>query len=86
LAGETEVLGETCPSVAPVHHISHMTRPGFGKPTTNSLSYGASMKLPVSPQLLNLGELVGLFGQVISPSQDLYLHRTTHTHKHPCLE
>jgi hypothetical protein len=30
LAGETEVLGENCPSATFVHHKkSHMARPGF---------------------------------------------------------
>jgi hypothetical protein len=54
---------------------------------------GASMKLSVSLQFLNLGQSVGLLGRVISSSQDIYLHRTTqtlnkrtHTHKHPYLE
>jgi hypothetical protein len=43
------------------------------------LEYGASMKLPVSVQFLNLGKSVGLLGRVIRSSQDLYLHRTTQT-------
>jgi hypothetical protein len=29
LAGETEVLGEPCPSAIFVHHKSHMIRPVF---------------------------------------------------------
>jgi hypothetical protein len=41
------------------------------------LEHGASMKLPVSLQFLNLGQSVGLLERVISSSQDLYLHRTT---------
>jgi hypothetical protein len=43
------------------------------------LKHGESMKLSVSHQFLNLGKVVGLFGRVISSSQDLYLHRTTQT-------
>jgi hypothetical protein len=43
------------------------------------LEHGASMKLPVSLQFLNLGQSVGLLGRVISSSQGLYLHRTTQT-------
>jgi hypothetical protein len=39
----------------------------------------ASMKLTVSLQFLNLGQSVGLLRQVISSSQNLYLHRTTQT-------
>jgi hypothetical protein len=35
------------------------------------LEHGASMELPVSLQLLNLGQSVGLLGRVISSSQDL---------------
>jgi hypothetical protein len=38
------------------------------------------MKLPVSLQFLNLGQSVGLPRRVLSSSQDLYLHRTTHTY------
>jgi hypothetical protein len=52
LAGETEVLEEkTCPSATFVHHkIPHyqtrVLNPGRrgGKPTTNRLSYGTTMK------------------------------------------
>jgi hypothetical protein len=44
-----------------------------------SLEHGASMKLSVSLQFLNLGQSVGLLGRVISSTQDLYLHRA---HKH----
>jgi hypothetical protein len=43
------------------------------------LEHGASMKLSVSLQFLNLGQSVGLLGRVISLSQDLYLHRITQT-------
>jgi hypothetical protein len=43
------------------------------------LKYGTAMKLPVSRQLLNPGQSVGLLGRVISSSQDVYLHRTTQT-------
>jgi hypothetical protein len=43
------------------------------------LEHGASMKLPVSLQFLNLGQSVGLLGRVISSSHDLYLHKTTQT-------
>jgi hypothetical protein len=52
----------------------------------------ASMKLYISLQLLDLGQLVGLLGWVISSSQSLYLYTNTekHTHntktKHPCKE
>jgi hypothetical protein len=43
----------------------------------------ASMKLSVSLQLLDLGQSVGLLGQVISSSQGLYLNtnRKTHTQR-----
>jgi hypothetical protein len=47
LAGETEVLGETCPS-ATLSTISTWLDPGLnqgrrgGKPATNHLSYGAA--------------------------------------------
>jgi hypothetical protein len=50
----------------------------------------ASLKLSISLQLLDLGQLVGLLGQVISFSQGLYLYTNTEkrTHntntKHPC--
>jgi hypothetical protein len=37
----------------------------------------AAMKLPVSLQLLDLGQLVGLLGRVISLSQGLYLYTNT---------
>jgi hypothetical protein len=43
------------------------------------LEHGASMKLPVSLQFLNLGQSVGLLERVISSSQELYLRRTTET-------
>jgi hypothetical protein len=52
----------------------------------------ASMKLPVSLQLLDLVQSVGLIGRVISPSQGLYLYTNTEkrTHntntKYPCPE
>jgi hypothetical protein len=52
----------------------------------------ASMKLSVSLQLLDLGQLVGLLGWMISSSQGLYLYTNTEkrTHdtntKHPCPE
>jgi hypothetical protein len=48
LAGETEVLGETCPSATFVHHKIPRVHPGLnpgrrgGKPATNRLSYGAA--------------------------------------------
>jgi hypothetical protein len=43
----------------------------------------ASMKISISLQLLDLGQLVGLLGRVISLSQCLYLYTNT---KHPCSE
>jgi hypothetical protein len=57
-----------------------------------SQALAASMKLSVSLQLLDLGQSVGLLGQVISSSQGLYLYMNTEkrTHntntKHPCPE
>jgi hypothetical protein len=51
----------------------------------------ASMKLSVSLQLLDLEQLAGLLGRVISSSQGFYLYTNTErTHntntKHPCPE
>jgi hypothetical protein len=41
-----------------------------------------SMKLSVSLQLLDLGQLVGLLGRVISSSQCLYLYTNTEKRTH----
>jgi hypothetical protein len=48
----------------------------FPPPFWLPLEQGASMKLSVSLQFLNIGQSVGLLGRVISSSQDLYLHST----------
>jgi hypothetical protein len=51
-----------------------------------------SMKLSVALQILDLGQLVGLLGRVISSSQGLYLYTNTEKRahntntKHPCPE
>jgi hypothetical protein len=45
----------------------------FGS-TAKFWALAASMKLPVSFRLLDLGQSAGLLGRVISSSQTLYLH------------
>jgi hypothetical protein len=65
------------PSLSPSPHLGS---------TAQFQAMAASMKLSVSPELLDLGQLVGLLGRVISSSQGLYLYtntKKTHTqHKH----
>jgi hypothetical protein len=57
----------------------HNEHPIYIIPFLAPLENGASMKLPVSLQFLNLGQSVGLLGRMISSSQDLYLHKPTQT-------